>query len=119
MRVMVIVKATANSEAGEMPSAELLQAMGAFNQQLIAAGVMTDGAGLKPSSKGYRVAFDGAKREVRPGPFAQTNELVSGYWLWNVKNIEEAIDWVERCPNPFPVPSEIEIRPLYEMEDFA
>jgi hypothetical protein len=119
MRVMVIVKATANSEAGEMPSPELLAAMGAFNQKLIAAGVMLDGGGLKRSALGARVAFDGAKRTVRPGPFAATGELVSGYWVWKVANLEEAIDWVKQCPNPMPGPSEIEIRPLFEMEDFG
>jgi len=119
MRVMVIVKATTDSEAGTMPSPELIAAMGAFNQQLIAAGVMLDGGGLKPSSKGARVAFDGEGREVRPGPFAAVSELVSGYWIWNVASLEEAVDWVRRCPNPMPGPSEIEIRPLYEMADFA
>ena len=119
MRVMVIVKATANSEAGEMPAPELLAAMGAFNQKLMTAGVMLDGGGLRPSAQGARVAFDGGKRTVAPGPFAETGELVSGYWIWNVANLEEAVDWVKQCPNPMPVPSEIEIRPLYEMEDFA
>ncbi len=119
MRVMVIVKATTHSEAGERPSPELMAAMGAFNQKLIAAGVMLDGGGLKPSARGARVAFDGGARSVIPGPFAATSELVSGYWIWKVASLEEAIDWVKQCPNPMPVPSEIEIRPLYEMEDFA
>ena len=119
MRVMVIVKATADSEAGKMPSPELIAAMGAFNQQLIAAGVMLDGGGLKPTAKGARVAFDGAGREVRPGPFSAVSELVSGYWIWNVASLEDAVEWVKRCPNPMPGPSEIEIRPLYEMADFA
>ena len=119
MRVMVIVKATADSEAGKLPGAELIAAMGAFNQQLIQAGVMLDGGGLKPSSRGARIAFDGADRTVIPGPFAQVGELVSGYWIWNVKDLDDAIAWVKRCPNPMPGPSEIEIRPLYEMEDFA
>jgi hypothetical protein len=119
MRVMVIVKATANSEAGEMPSPELLAAMGAFNQKLIAAGVMLDGGGLKRSALGVRVAFDGANRTVRPGPFAATGELVSGYWIWKVASLEEAIDWVKQCPNPMPGPSEVEVRPLFEIEDFA
>jgi len=119
MRVMVIVKATADSEAGKLPTPELMAAMGAFNQKLIAAGVMLDGGGLKKSALGARVAFDGANRTVIPGPFAATGELVSGYWIWKVASLEEAIDWVKQCPNPMPGPSEIEIRPLYEMEDFA
>jgi hypothetical protein len=119
MRVMVIVKATANSEAGQLPTPGLMAAMGAFNQKLIAAGVMLDGGGMKSSAQGVRVAFDGEKRTVIPGPFSHTNELVSGYWIWKVASLEEAIDWVKQCPNPMPVPSEIEIRPLYEMEDFA
>ena len=119
MRVMVIVKATENSERGEMPSAQLLQDMGAFNRKLIEAGIMTDGAGLKPSRQGARVAFSGADRTVSQGPFAPVEDLVSGYWIWKVKDLDEAIDWVERCPNPMPGPSAIEIRPLYEMEDFA
>ena len=119
MRVMVIVKATADSEAGKLPTPELMAAMGAFNQKLIAAGVMLDGGGLKKSGLGARVAFDGAKRTVTPGPFAATSELASGYWIWKVASVEEAIDWVKQCPNPMPGPSEIEIRPLYEMEDFA
>jgi hypothetical protein len=118
MRVMVIVKATADSEAGKMPSAELMQAMGAFNQELIAAGIMLDGGGLKPTSKGARVAFDGAARQVKPGPFPAVPELASGFWIWKVESLEEAVDWVKRCPNPMPGPSEIEIRPFYEMEDF-
>ena len=119
MRVMVIVKATANSEAGELPTPELMAAMGAFNQKLMAAGVMLDGGGLKPTKLGARVAFDGETRTVVPGPFGATRELVSGFWIWKVASLEEAIDWVKQCPNPMPVPSEIEIRPLYEMEDFA
>jgi hypothetical protein len=119
MRVMVIVKATADSEAGKMPSPELIAAMGAFNQKLVEAGVMTDGAGLKPSSQGARVAFSGAERSVSSGPFGNIEDLVSGYWIWTVKDIDEAIAWVKRCPNPMPGPSIVEIRPLYEMEDFA
>lgn len=119
MRVMVFVKATANSEAGEMPSPELLAAMGAFNQKLIAAGIILDGGGLKPSARGARVAFDGGMRTVAQGPFPATGELVAGYWIWKVENLDEAIEWVKQCPNPMPGPSEIEIRPLYEMEDFA
>jgi len=118
MRVMVIVKATADSEAGTLPSPELMSAMGAFNERLIAAGVMLDGGGLKPSAKGARVAFDGAARAVKPGPFAATSELVAGYWIWKVDSLEAAIDWVRQCPNPMPGPSEIEIRPFYEDEDF-
>jgi hypothetical protein len=119
MRVMVIVKATKDSEAGKLPTPELMEAMGAFNQKLIAAGVMLDGGGLKKSALGARVAFDGANRTVIPGPFAATSELASGFWIWKVASLEEAIDWVKQCPNPMPGPSEIEVRPLYEMEDFA
>jgi hypothetical protein len=119
MRVMVLVKATADSEAGTMPSAELIQAMGQFNQALMAAGIMQAGEGLKPSSQGKRVAFDGANRSVTDGPFAATRELVAGFWLWQVKDMAEAIEWVKRCPNPMPGPSEIEIRPLYELADFG
>jgi hypothetical protein len=119
MRVMVLVKATKDSEAGIMPSNELFEAMGKFNDELIKAGVMQAGDGLKPSSQGKRVAFDGASRTVIDGPFPQTNELVAGFWLWDVKDLAEAVEWVKRCPNPMPGPSEIEIRPLYEMADFA
>jgi hypothetical protein len=119
MRVMVLVKATKDSEAGIMPSAELLEAMGKFNEELVNAGIMRAGDGLKPSSQGKRVAFDGPNRRVIDGPFAQTNELVAGYWLWEVKDMAEAVEWVKRCPNPMPGPSEIEIRPFYEMADFA
>jgi hypothetical protein len=119
MRVMVIVKATANSEAGMMPSAELLAEMGAFNQALIDAGLFVDGGGLKDSRKGARVAFSGKDRKVTKGPFANVGELAAGYWVWKVKDLEEAIDWVKRCPNPMPGPSEIEIRELFEMEDFG
>ena len=119
MRVMVIVKATADSEAGAKPSAELIAAMGAFNQKLIAAGVMIDGGGLRPTAQGARVAFDGAQRTVKLGPFGVVDELASGYWIWKVEDLDEAIGWVKRCPNPAPGRSEIEIRPLYEMEDFA
>ncbi|RAK56782.1 YciI family protein [Phenylobacterium deserti] len=119
MRVMVLVKATADSEAGMMPSVELMEAMGKFNEELAAAGIIQAGEGLKPSSAGKRVAFDGASRVVMDGPFAETKELVAGFWLWNVKDLDEAVEWVKRCPNPMPGPSEIEIRPLYEMEDFG
>ena len=118
MRVMVIVKATRDSEAGTMPSAELLRDMGAFNQKLIEAGIMVDGGGLKPTKEGARVAFSGADRTVARGPFGNVEDLVSGYWIWKVRDLDEAIDWVRRCPNPMPGPSTIEIRPLYEMEDF-
>ena len=119
MRVMVIVKATADSEAGLMPSAELLEAMGKYNEALVEAGIMQSGDGLKPSSAGKRVAFDGASRTVIDGPFAATSELIAGYWLWEVKDMNEAVEWVKRCPNPMPGPSEIEIRPFYELEDFG
>ena len=119
MRVMVLVKATKDSEAGIMPSTELLEAMGKFNEELINAGIMLAGDGLKPSSQGKRVAFDGPNRSVIDGPFPATGELVAGYWLWEVKDIAEAVEWVKRCPNPMPGPSEIEIRPFYEMADFA
>lgn len=119
MRVMVIVKATEDSEQGMLPSAELLEAMGRFNEELVNAGVMLSGDGLKPSSAGKRVAFDGASRSVIDGPFAETRELVAGFWIWEVKDMAEAIAWVKRCPNPMPGPSEIEIRPFYELTDFA
>jgi hypothetical protein len=116
---MVMVKATKDSEAGIMPSTELLEAMGKYNEELVNAGIMLAGDGLKPSSQGKRVAFDGASRTVIDGPFAETRELVAGYWIWEVKDMAEAVAWVKRCPNPMPGPSEIEIRPLYEMSDFA
>ena len=119
MRVMVLVKATAESEAGLMPSSDLLEAMGKFNQDLLAAAILLDSNGLRPSSKGKRVAFDGPDRTITDGPFSETKELVAGYWIWQVKDMAEAIEWVKRCPNPMPGPSEIEIRPLYEVSDFA
>lgn len=119
MRVMVMVKATADSEAGVMPSNELGEAMGRFNQELIEAGIFKSGDGLKPTRLGKRVKFDGTSRIVTDGPFAETNEIVAGYWIWEVKDMDEAIAWVKRCPNPMPGPSEIEIRTFYEMEDFA
>ncbi len=119
MRVMVMIKATADSEAGMMPSTELLAAMGAFNEALVAAGVMQAGEGLQPSARGKRVAFDGASRTVVDGPFSQTSELMAGFWIWQVKDMAEAVAWVQRCPNPMPGPSEIEIRPLFEMADFG
>ncbi|MEQ8268137.1 MAG: YciI family protein [Parvibaculum sp.] len=118
MRVMVFVKATKDSEAGLIATPEMFEAMGKFNEELINAGVMLEGDGLKPSSEGKRVAFDGPKRSVIDGPFAETRELVAGYWLWEVKDMAEAVEWVKRCPNPMPGPSEIEIRPFYEMSDF-
>jgi hypothetical protein len=119
MRVMVMVKATEESEAGVMPPTELLEAMGKYNEELIAAGVMMAGEGLKPSSSGKRIAFDGTSRTVIDGPFAETRELVAGFWLWEVKDMDEAVEWVKRCPNPMLGPSEIEIRPLFEMADFG
>ncbi|MFG1424548.1 YciI family protein [Roseixanthobacter glucoisosaccharinicivorans] len=119
MRVMVMVKATAESEAGLMPSSDLLEAMGKFNAELIAAGIMLSGDGLQPTSKGKRVAFDDASRTVIDGPFAETKEIVSGFWMWQVKDMAEAVAWVKRCPNPMPGPSEIEIRPVYEFADFG
>lgn len=119
MRVMVIVKATASSEAGIMPSSEMLEAMGNFNEELVKAGIMQAGDGLKPSSEAVRVRFSGENRIVTDGPFTETKELIAGFWLWHVKSIEEAIEWVKRCPNPMIEDSEIDIRPLYEMEDFG
>lgn len=119
MRVMVFVKATEESERGDMPTADLLEAMSKFNEELISAGVMQAGEGLKPSSQGKRIAFDGLGRTIIDGPFAQTKELVAGYWLWTVKDLDEAVAWAKRCPHPMPGPSELEIRPLYEMADFA
>lgn len=119
MRVMVIVKATKESEAGQLPSPQLLADMGRFNQELMEAGIMLDGGGLRPSAKGARVTFSGTDRSVRLGPFDNVPDLVSGYWIWKVDSLEQAIEWVKRCPNPMPGVSDIEIRPLYEMEDFA
>jgi hypothetical protein len=119
MRVMVIVKATKESEEGQMPSTELLTAMGNFNEELVKAGVMLAGEGLHPSSKGKRVRFSGKQRTVVDGPFAETKELVAGYWLWNVKSMDEAVEWVRRCPNPMQSDSEIEIRRVFEAEDFG
>ncbi len=118
MRVMVIVKATNESEDGELPTPELLAQMGAFNQRLIDAGIFVDGGGLKPSAKGARVAFSGLNRSMTKGPFPNVHDLVAGYWIWKVNDLNEAIEWVKRCPNPMPGPSVIEIRELYEMEDF-
>jgi hypothetical protein len=117
---MVIVKATKASEAGELPSQELLTAMGKFNEELVKAGVMLAGEGIQPSSKGVRVRFAGKTRSVVDGPFAETKELVAGFWLWQVRSLEEAIEWARRCPNPFEGgESELEIRPLFEAEDFG
>ena len=118
MRVMVMVKATPGSEAGEMPSEQLMTEMGKFNEELVKAGIMQAGEGLKPSSEGVRVHFSGTERSVTDGPFAESKELVAGFWLWNVKSMQEAIDWVKRCPNPMMEDSDIDIRPLFETEDF-
>jgi hypothetical protein len=120
MRVMVIVKATKNSEAGVLPSERLLAEMGRFNEELVGAGIMVAGEGLHPSSKGKRVRFSGGDRTVIDGPFAETKELVAGYWIWQVSSMEEALDWVRRCPDPMPgEEAEIEIRPLFEADDFG
>ncbi|KVP50565.1 YciI family protein [Burkholderia ubonensis] len=119
MRVMVIVKATKESEAGEMPGTELLAAMGRYNEELVKAGVMLAGEGLHPSSRGKRVRFSGPGRSVIDGPFAETKELIAGFWMWQVKSMDEAIEWVKRCPNPMKGDSEIEIRPVFEAEDFG
>ena len=119
MRVMVLVKASVDSEAGAMPSTELVEAMFTDNEDLGEAGIMQGGDGLKPSSEGKRVAFDGDSRTVIDGPFPHTSELVAGYWLWEVRDMEEALEWARRCPNPMPGPSDLEIRPLYEIADFG
>lgn len=119
MRVMVMVKATKDSEAGVMPSEALLTAMGRYNEELVKAGIMQAGEGLHPSSKGVRVLFSGTKRTVTDGPFTETKELVAGYWLWQVKSMQEAIEWIKRCPNPMLSDYEIEIRPIFEAEDFG
>ena len=119
MRVMVIVKATKDSEAGVMPRTELLAAMGKYNEELVKAGIMLAGEGLHPSSKGKRVRFAGSQRTVIDGPFAETKELIAGFWLWQVKSMEEAVEWVKRCPNPHNEDSEIEIRRVLEAEDFG
>ncbi|MEM5387149.1 YciI family protein [Paraburkholderia phymatum] len=119
MKVMVIVKATSDSEAGKMPDTELLAAMGNFNEELVKAGVMLAGEGLHPSSRGKRVRFSGPQRSVIDGPFAETKELIAGFWLWRVKSMEEAVEWVRRCPNPMEGESEIEIRQIFEADDFG
>jgi hypothetical protein len=120
MRVMVIVKATKNSEAGVMPSEKLLADMGKYNEELVRAGIMLGGEGLHPSSMGKRVRFSGGKRDVIDGPFAEAKELIAGFWLWQVESMEEAIEWTRRCPDPMPgEEAELEIRPLFEAEDFG
>ena len=119
MRFMIIVKATKDSEAGIMPDEKLLTEMGKYNEELVRAGVMLAGEGLYPSSRGARVRFSGTQRTVVDGPFAETKELIAGFWLWQVKSMEEAIEWVKRCPNPMPGESEIEIRQVFEAEDFG
>jgi hypothetical protein len=120
MRVMVIVKATKNSEAGVLPSEKLLTDMGNFNEQLVKAGIMLAGEGLHPSSKGKRVRFSGGQKRVIDGPFSETKELIAGYWIWQVKSMDEALEWVKRCPDPMPgEEAEIEIRPVFEADDFG
>ncbi|KVN39243.1 dehydrogenase [Burkholderia pyrrocinia] len=119
MRVMVIIKATSESEAGQMPDTELLTAMGKYNEELVKAGVMLAGEGLHPSARGKRVRFAGAGRTVTDGPFAETKELIAGFWLWQVKSMDEAVEWVKRCPNPMHGESEIEIRRVFDPEDFG
>jgi hypothetical protein len=119
MRVMVMVKATEDSEAGVMPSTDLLDAMGKYNEELVNAGIMLAGEGLQPSSRAKRVTFDGASRTVTDGPFAETRELIAGFWLWEVKDMDEAVEWVKRCPNPMYGKSDIDIRPVFEMADFG
>ena len=120
MRVMVMVKASPESEAGQMPSMELMEAMGRYNEELVKAGIMLSGDGLKPSVNGVRVKFSGKERTVVDGPFAETKELIAGYWIWQVQSMEEAVEWVRRCPNPMPgTEAEIEIRQVFEIEDFG
>src|ERR1700757_2855033 len=119
MRVMVIVKATKDSEAGVLPSQELLTAMGKYNEELVKAGIMLAGEGLQPSSKGKRVRFSGNKRSLIDGPFTETKEMIAGYWIWQVRSMEEAVEWLKRCPNPMPGESEVEIRPVFEASDFG
>lgn len=119
MRVMVIVKATERSEEGAPPSEELMAAMGRFNEELVDAGIMVSGDGLHPSSKGVRVHFSGDQRTVTDGPFAETKELIAGFWIWQVESMDQAVEWVKRCPNPMQEDSDVEIRPFFEMEDFG
>ena len=119
MKVMVMVKATKDSEAGVMPSEQLLSDMGKYNEELVKAGIMLAGEGLHPSSKGVRVRFSGANRTAIDGPFAETKELIAGFWMWQVKSMEEAVAWAKRCPNPMPGDSDLEIRPVFEADDFG
>jgi len=119
MRFIVMVKATKDSEAGVLPSQELLTAMGKYNEELVKAGIMLAADGLKPSKFGKRIHFNGTKRSVTDGPFAETKELVAGFWIWQVRSMEEAVEWAKRCPNPMPGPSDLEIRPIWEAEDFG
>jgi hypothetical protein len=119
MRVMVIVKATTDSEAGQLPTEQMFSEMLAYNEQLVKAGIMLAGDGLQPSRKGKRVQFNGSKRTVVDGPFAETKELIAGYWIWQVRSMDEAVEWVKRCPNPMPGPSEIEVRQIFEDDDFG
>lgn len=119
MRVMVIVKATKDSEAGVPPSQELITAMGNYNEELVKAGIMLAGEGLKPSSKSKRVRFSGSKRTVVDGPFSETKELIAGYWIWQVRSMEEAVEWLKRCPNPHCEDSDVDIRPVFEAADFG
>ena len=119
MRFIVMVKASKDSEAGILPSTEQFAEMGKFNDELVKAGIMLAGEGLQDSSKGVRISYDGKKRTVRDGPFAETKELVAGFWIWQVASMEEAVEWAKKCPNPMPGDSDLEIRPFYEAEDFA
>jgi hypothetical protein len=119
VKVMILLKADKNSEAGVMPDEKLLREMGAFNEELVKAGIMLDGEGLKPSSEGARVRFSGKNRTVIDGPFPETKELIAGFWIWQVRSMEEAIEWVKRCPNPMLGDSEVEVRPIFEAEDFG
>lgn len=119
MRVMVLIKADKNSEAGVMPSEQLLTEMGQYNEELVKAGIMLAGEGLHPSARGARVRFEGRQRSVIDGPFAETKELLAGFWLWQVRSMEEAIEWVKRCPNPMGEACEVEIRPVFEADDFG
>jgi len=119
MRVVVFVKANQDTEAGVMPSEQLLAEMGKYNEELVKAGIMLDGQGLHPSSKGARIKFSGPKRTVVDGPFTETKELIAGYWIWQVRSMDEAIEWLKRCPNPHNAESDVEIRPVFEMEDFG
>ena len=119
MRVMVMVKANEDSEAGVLPSTELLSEMGKYNEELVKAGIMLDGEGLHPSSKGVRIQFSGDQRNVVDGPFTETKELIAGYWVWQVRDMDEAIEWAKRCPNPTGVESALELRPVFELDDFG